>query len=127
MSFWNEKKAKKKKLFQKLPFYNLLIEKPKIKHLSNIELLHKLPFYDKLDVVEILKRFKECPRSYKIEIIDLKDPLVQLKASKSSTEDLFKDLLYEMKGFIHQITIKFCYANTKEIRRQRICSCLFLH
>ena len=27
-----------KKLFQILPFYNVLIEKPKIKYLSNIEL-----------------------------------------------------------------------------------------
>ena len=33
--FWNEKEAKE--LFQILPFYNVLIEKPNIKHLSNIE------------------------------------------------------------------------------------------
>ena len=32
--FWNEKEAKE--LFQILPFYNVLIEKPKIKHLSNM-------------------------------------------------------------------------------------------
>ena len=31
MSFWNEKEVKQ--LFQELPFYNALIEKPKIKHL----------------------------------------------------------------------------------------------
>ena len=41
MSFWNIKE-----LLQILPFYNALIKKPKIKHLSNIELLHELPFYD---------------------------------------------------------------------------------
>ena len=29
MSFWNQKEAKE--LFQELPFYNALIEKPKIK------------------------------------------------------------------------------------------------
>ena len=34
---WNEKEAKE--LFQIVPFYNVLTEKPKIKHLSNIELL----------------------------------------------------------------------------------------
>ena len=34
MSVWDEKEEKK--LFQKLPFYNVLIEKSKIKHLSNI-------------------------------------------------------------------------------------------
>ena len=53
--FWNEKEAKE--LFQSLPFYNVLIEKPKIKHLSNIESLHELPSYDELSVVEISKAF----------------------------------------------------------------------
>ena len=43
MSFSNEEEAKE--LFQILPFYNALFEKPKIKHLSNIELLHELPFF----------------------------------------------------------------------------------
>ena len=81
--FWNEKE----------------IEKPKIKHLSKIELLHELPFYDELSVAEISKAFRRYARSYKVEIIEPKDPLVQLEARKSSTEDLFKDLLNKMKGF----------------------------
>ena len=33
MSFRNEKETKR--LFQELPFYNVLIEKPRIKHLKN--------------------------------------------------------------------------------------------
>ena len=99
MSFWNTKK-----LFQILPFYNVLTEKPKIKHLSNIELLHELSFYDELRVVKKSNAFKGYARSYKVEIIDPKDPLVQLEASKSSIEDLFKDLLNEMKSFKYQIT-----------------------
>ena len=53
--FWNKKEAKKS--FQILSFYNVLIEKPKIKHLSNIELLHELPFYDELSAAEISKAF----------------------------------------------------------------------
>ena len=53
MNFWDTKKV-----FQILPFYNVLIEKPKIKHLSNIELLHELPFSDELTVAEISKAFK---------------------------------------------------------------------
>ena len=69
--------------------------------MSNTELLHELPFYDELNVVEISKAFK---RSYKVELIDSKDPLVQFHAIKSSIEDLFKDLLNEMKGFKYQIT-----------------------
>ena len=53
-------------------FYDFLIEKPKFKHLSNIELLHDLPFYDELSVIEISKAFKRYALSYKVEIIDPK-------------------------------------------------------
>ena len=109
--FWNKKEAKQ--LFQTLPFYDVLIEKPEIKKLSNIELLHELPFYDELSVVEISKAFKRFPRSYKIEIVDHKDPLVQLEASKSIIKDLFKDLLNEMKGFEYQITVKVLLSKQK--------------
>ena len=73
--FWNEIEAKR--LCQTLPFYNVLIEKPEIKKLSNIELLHELPFYDELSVTEVSKAFKRYARSYKVEIVDHKDPLVQ--------------------------------------------------
>ena len=38
-------------------------------------------------------------RTYKVEIIDSKDPSSQLEASKSSIKDLFKDPLDELKGF----------------------------
>ena len=79
--FRNEKEAKK--IFQILPFY-VLIEKPKLNHLSNIQLLRELPFYDELSVVEISKTFKRYARSYKVEITEPKDPLIQLEASKSS-------------------------------------------
>ena len=82
----NEKQA-----FQILPFYNVFIEKPEINKLSNVELLHELPFYDELNVVEISKAFKGYARSYKVEVIEPKDLLSQLEASRSSIEDLFKD------------------------------------
>ena len=75
MSFWDKKEAKR--LFRELPFYNLLIEQPKIKHLSNIDLLHALPFYVELSLLQISKAFKRYAKSYKIEIIDLKGPLPQ--------------------------------------------------
>ena len=109
--FWNEKEAKK--LYQILPFYNVLIEKPNIKHFANIELLHELPLYDELSVIEISKAFKRYARSYKIEIIDSKDPLAQLEASKSSIEDLLKDLLNEMKGFKYQIIVTVLLSKHK--------------
>ena len=47
--------------------------------------------------------------SYKVEIIERKDPIVQLEASKSSIEDLFSDLLNETKGFEYQITVKVLF------------------
>ena len=42
MRFWDEKEAKG--LSKELPFYNIFIEKPRIKHLKNTDLLHELPF-----------------------------------------------------------------------------------
>ena len=99
MSFWDAKK-----LFQILPFYNTFIEKPEIKKLSNIKSLQELPFYNQLNVVKSSNAFSRYQRSYKVEIVDHKDPLVQLQASKSSIEDLFKNLLDKMKGFKYQIS-----------------------
>ena len=44
--------------------------------------------------------------SYKVEIVEKKDPILQLKVSKSSIKDLFNDLLNEAKDFKYQITVK---------------------
>ena len=85
MSFWNARKV-----FQILPFYNALIEKPEIKRLLNKKLLHELQFYDKLSIVKNSNAIKGYARSYKVEIIESKDPLVQLEASKLSIKVLFK-------------------------------------
>ena len=41
----------------------------------------------------------------KVETVDKKDPMVQLYSSKLCIKDLFKYLLYEMKGFKYQITL----------------------
>ena len=76
-------------------------------------MLHKLPFYDELSITEISKAFKRHARSYKVEIVDRKYPLVQLEASKSSIKDLFKDLLNEMKGFKYQVTVKVLLSKEK--------------
>ena len=45
-------------------------------------------------------------RSYKVEIIERKDPIVQLEASKLSIKNLFSNLINETKGFKYQITLK---------------------
>ena len=98
--------------------FNVSIEKPKMKHLKNVDLLAELPFYDQLDIIKTDQAFKGYARSYKVEIVDEKDLIVQLEVSKSSIKDLFNDLLNETKGFKHQITVKVLlkkYKPNKEI------------
>ena len=92
--------------FKELPFYNVPIEKPKIKRLKNIDLLPELPFYDQLHIIKTDKAFSGYAISYKVEIVDKKDLIVQLQASKSSIKSLFNDLLNETKAFKYQITVK---------------------
>ena len=70
-----------KKLFQIPPFYNIFIEKPEIKKLSNIKVLQELPFYDDLSIVKNSNAFSGYARGYKVEIVDKKNPLVQLEVS----------------------------------------------
>ena len=94
--------------FKELPFYIVSIDKPKIKRLKNIDLLPELPFYDQLNIIRTDHAFSGYAMSYKVEIVDKKDFIVQLEASKSSIKDLSNDLLNEAKGFIYQITVKFC-------------------
>ena len=122
MSFGDEKEAKI--FFKELRFYNALTKKPYIKRLNNVAILRELPFYDELNIVEISKIFKGYVRTYSIEIIDSKDPSVQLEISKPIIEVLFKDLLAEIKGFKYQKTLKVLLSIQIKYR-QRIWSCLF--
>ena len=94
------------KYFKELPFFNVSIEKPKIKHLKNIDLLAELPLYDQLNMIKTDQAFSGYAASYKVEIADKKDLIVQLEASKLGIKDLFNDLLNETKGFKYQITVK---------------------
>ena len=91
--------------FKELPYYNTYIELPKIKCLKNIDLLSELPFYKELNLINTDHAFKEYAMSYKVELLDKKDPLIQLEASTSSITDLFNDLFNDTKGFKYQITL----------------------
>ena len=99
--------------FKELPFYNKPIKKPKVKRLKNIDRLVELPFYEQLSVIKTDQAFKEYAMSYKVEIIEKKDPDVQLEASKLSIKDLLNDLLNETKGFKYQIPVKFLLKKYK--------------
>ena len=56
------------------------------------------PFYEKSSIVKISEAFKRYTRSYKVEIISTRLKRF-LEATKSIIEDMFKDLLDEIKGF----------------------------
>ena len=60
------------------------MKQSKIKNLTNVELLNELSFYGGLNVKEI---------------VDKKDPMVELYSSKLCIKDLFKVLMHEIKGF----------------------------
>ena len=92
--------------FKELPFYNVFIEKPKIKRLTNINLLAELPFHDQRSIIKTDEACSGYARSYKVEIVERKDPILQLEASKLSTKDLLSDLINKIKGFMYQITVK---------------------
>ena len=91
---------------KELPFYNKLIKKPRVKHLKNVDLIFELPFYEELNVIKTDHASRGYAMSYKVEIVEKKDPLIQLETSKTSINYLFKDLLNETKGFKYQITLK---------------------
>ena len=103
--------------FKELPFYNKPIKKPKVKRLKNIDRLIELPFYEQLGVIKTDQAFSGYAMSYKVQIVERKDPIVQLKASKLSIKNLFSDLLNETKGFKYQITVKVLLKNTSSMEK----------
>ena len=65
--------------------------------------------------------------SYKVEIVDKKDLIVQLEASKSSIKDLFNDLLNETKGFKYQITVTVLLKNTNLMKKLNLLRFISIH
>ena len=111
-------------IFKKLPFFNKSIKKTKVKRLKNIDQLIELSFYEQLSIIKTDQAFSGYAMSYKVKIIERKDPGIQLEASKSSIKDLFSDLLNETKGFKYQITIKVLlkkYKHNGEIEFAPVC------
>ena len=99
----NEQYNLDNKIFLKiLPFYNVLIDFIKS---DAVELMSKLPFYKYLEVKEVSEAFKRYAKSYRVEIVDKKDPMIQLCSNKVRITVLFEELLSKMKGFKYQITL----------------------
>ena len=81
-----------KELLKILAFYNTYIDHPpKNKKISQLQLLKELPFYDELKITKINNAFSAYAKTYKIEIVDKRDVMIQLKASEISIKELFKD------------------------------------
>ena len=106
--------------FKELPFYNKPIKKPKVKRLKMIDQLAELPFYKQLSVIKTNQVFRGYAMSYRVEIIERKDPIVQLKAIKSSIKDLFSDLLNKTMAFKYQITVKVLLKKYKLNREVKL-------
>ena len=113
MVFYKMQYDLNKELLKILPFYNTFIDIPEIKKLNNAELLKELPLYDELGIVKSKSAFSVYARSCKIEIVGKRDVIVQLKASKISTVELFKDLLIGLKGFKYQVTLCVLLSKVK--------------
>ena len=97
------------KIFKILSFYNTYIDKPEVRKLNKVQLLKELPFYEKLSIVKNKTAFSGYAQSYKVEIVDKKDVIIQLKASEISIVELFKNL----KGFKYQITLAVLLSKVK--------------
>ena len=81
--------------------------------MNNVQLLKELPFYDELSIVKNKTAFSGYAQSYKIEIVDKKDDVIQLKASEIVIKELFKDLLIELKGFKYHIALAVLLSKVK--------------
>ena len=62
--------------------------------------------YEQLSIIKTNQAFSGYAMLYKVEIVEQKDPIVQLEGTKLSIKDLFSNLLNETKGFKYQITVK---------------------
>ena len=105
----------------------MFIKKSKIKRLKNIDRLTELPFYEQLSVIKTFQAVRGYAMSWKVEIIERKDPIVQLEASKSSIKDLLNNLLNEAKDFRYQITVKVFLKNTSTMEKLNLFQFISIH
>ena len=58
--------------FKELHFHNEFIKKPKIKCLTDINLLAEQLFYEQLSIIKASQAFQGYAMSYKVEIVEKK-------------------------------------------------------
>ena len=72
-----------------------------------------MPFCDELSIAKNKAAFSGYAQSYKVEVIDKRDVVIQLKASEIVIKELLKDLLTELKGFKYHITLAGLLSKVK--------------
>ena len=75
-------------------------------------MLSELPFYEEPNLMKKDQPFKGYRISYKVELFEKNDLLIQLETSKSSIKDLFNDILDETKSLQYRITLNVELKNT---------------
>ena len=66
-------------------------------------MLSELPIYEDLTVIKTDHAFRGYALSYKVKLVEKKDPIKQLEASKLSLKDFFSGLSDKTKGFKYPI------------------------
>ena len=94
--------------FKELPFLMYLLTNQRQNTYERV-----IPFYERLSVIKTDQAFSGYARSYKVEIAERNDPIVQLEASKLSIKNLFDNLTNEIEGFKYQITLKILLKKYK--------------
>ena len=89
-------------------------------------MLSELPFYKELNVIKTNDAFRGHAMSYKVVLIEKKDPIEQLEASKPSIKDLLSGLLNKTKGFKYQIRLEFTLKNTSQMEKLNFDECILI-
>ena len=80
-------------------------------------MLSEAPFYEELNIIKTNHAFRGYAKNYKVQLVEKKDPLMQLEASKLSTKGLLKHRLDETKGFKYQIILKVESKNISQRKK----------
>ena len=71
--------------------------------------------------------FSGYAMTYKVDIVERKDLIAQLEASKLSIKNLFGNLLNETRGFKYQITLKGLLKNTRTMEKLILLQFILIH
>ena len=80
-------------------------------------MLSEAPFYEELNIIKTNHAFRGYAKNYKVQLVEKKDPLMQLEASKLSAKGLLKHRLDETKGFKYQIILKVESKNISQRKK----------